>query len=253
MIGALPGVIATRHAAPGIASPDDIAGLQQDWNADVGVATGATMTWTDQKNGYVASQATAANQPTVQANALNGYDVVRFDGSNDFLATSSATTGQDDMTVVAVVKLNSAFNGENQSPWAEFLSSGPSTRRALVARRSADGSFAYFSDPGATTFRNSTVDPTVDTWYVLTITVEMSGTTANLAYYVNGVAAGTDTAGNPTDCDRVWLGKAGSSSGYLKGDLARVLKYSRKLTTTELKNLHNLIGATTYAIHSTIP
>lgn len=55
----------------------------------------AITTWADiSGNGRDAAQATADNKPTYQTNELNGYPVVRFDGSNDLLATGSFTLAQ---------------------------------------------------------------------------------------------------------------------------------------------------------------
>ena len=49
----------------------------------------AVSTWADRSgNGWDATQGTAANQPTFQTAEFGGNGVVRFDGSNDFLALS---------------------------------------------------------------------------------------------------------------------------------------------------------------------
>lgn len=52
--------------------------------------SGYIVTWYDQSgNGYDATQSTAANQPLYVASGQNGRPVGRWDGSNDYLVTTS--------------------------------------------------------------------------------------------------------------------------------------------------------------------
>jgi hypothetical protein len=253
------GVVASQMHATGlvITDTDDIANLGFDFDAESGVTTsaGAVTQWVDRINGVTVTQGTSGNRPTLQANVLNTtYDAVRFDGSNDFLAATHANTA--DATVVAVVRLNSAAVAENQTIVGEFNSS--SVRRAFVARRSGSGGnsrMAIFYEPPSSTFHDAdTFTTTLDTWYVLGWRIDGTSGTRTFDYFSNTTDYGQDTSANAQpSCSTLWLGKAGSTSGYLKGDVARVVKYDRRLTDAELKAVRNLLGATTYAIHSTIP
>lgn len=65
-------------------------------SAITGLADGAAVTtWADGSgNGNNATQATADNKPTYQTAEINGHPVVRFDGTNDLLATGSFTLAQ---------------------------------------------------------------------------------------------------------------------------------------------------------------
>jgi hypothetical protein len=57
------------------------------WLSDTGSSAGQ---WDDiSGNGRHATQATSANQPAIVTGALNGRQVRRFDGSNDFLSTAN--------------------------------------------------------------------------------------------------------------------------------------------------------------------
>jgi len=67
-----------------------------------GVAGGSVVRWEDKSgNARHATQSTGVNQPTKQTGIKNGRDVVRFDGSNDFLSTSLTNNGTLTVFVVA--------------------------------------------------------------------------------------------------------------------------------------------------------
>ncbi|MDD2599459.1 MAG: hypothetical protein PHO37_09555 [Kiritimatiellae bacterium] len=76
-------------AAVRAAVPTGMGGCQLWLKADTGVLTstaGGVTNWLDQSGmGRNATQATAAKQPTVQANALNNLPAIRFDGTDDLL------------------------------------------------------------------------------------------------------------------------------------------------------------------------
>lgn len=58
------------------------------------LTSGAVSQWRDKSgNDRHFGQATAANRPTIASAAINSRDVVRFDGSNDWMAAASAILG----------------------------------------------------------------------------------------------------------------------------------------------------------------
>jgi hypothetical protein len=88
--------------------------------ADAGFSAGPTTTWADQStNGYVASQSTAANQPTPGAGVLGGQPAVLFDG-NDYLTIPGGPTGQqtaffvyrDTSTAAWVTPVGTVYDGK---------------------------------------------------------------------------------------------------------------------------------------------
>ncbi len=65
--------------------------LQFHLSGDTDVTTGTTFTWGDQSgkdNDF--TQSTEADQPTLVSGAFNGFDAIRFDGSDDFLTSINA-------------------------------------------------------------------------------------------------------------------------------------------------------------------
>ena len=99
-------------------TPADFTNIQYWWTADAGVTddgSGNVETWTDQINSYDLQQVTTANMPsiTTQAN-LNGQNVVRFNGSTDWLnsATTPASTGPGDLTMLSVYYIPTSSPGD---------------------------------------------------------------------------------------------------------------------------------------------
>src|SRR5687767_8135189 len=73
-------------------SPSQVANLIAWYRADdiADVDGTAVSAWADQSgNNNNLVQGTAANQPLIKHNILNGHKVVRFDGSNDFMKTAA--------------------------------------------------------------------------------------------------------------------------------------------------------------------
>lgn len=90
--------------------PRSIDGLAVWLEAEniTGVAGGgAVATWTDKSgNGNHATQATGANQPTLQLGVIGGRPAVRFDGTNDFMSVAdSATYKSGEVTVFLVAQV----------------------------------------------------------------------------------------------------------------------------------------------------
>ncbi|OGV52013.1 MAG: hypothetical protein A2017_05580 [Lentisphaerae bacterium GWF2_44_16] len=94
-------------------SPDDLAGLIEWLDADTisGNDGDAVATWTA-RTGANAVQATEANKPLLKkgANGINGHNVIRPDGSNDYMSISINLRGYTQWTWFMVFQ-NSADAG----------------------------------------------------------------------------------------------------------------------------------------------
>ena len=87
---------------------------------------GAVSTWADRSgNARDASQGTSGNRPTYRATvaALNSKPAVEFDGSNDFLRTSSWTAISQPISVVAILSILATGSGSRFI--ADGISSNP--------------------------------------------------------------------------------------------------------------------------------
>lgn len=89
---------------PATFDPKSITGLFVWLKADDGVTadgSNAVSAWTDQSgSGNNFTQTTAANKPTLTANAQNGKPSVVFDGTSDYMLTGSITFGAWSMFAV---------------------------------------------------------------------------------------------------------------------------------------------------------
>lgn len=99
----------TEAAAASAFDPGDVAGLQFWVRSDTGVSgASAVSAWADRSgNNRVISETT--NSPTLVSADLNGFNAIKFDGSNDQLRGQWPNLAQPS-TIYAVVKLNAFGN-----------------------------------------------------------------------------------------------------------------------------------------------
>ncbi|HRQ61303.1 MAG TPA: hypothetical protein PLO23_07335, partial [Alphaproteobacteria bacterium] len=71
--------------------------------ASGGAFSGSVQTWQDKSgSGFHVTANAAANRPTYTTNALNGNNVLTFDGGSDWLRNTGAVIGGDDYTMFVV-------------------------------------------------------------------------------------------------------------------------------------------------------
>src|SRR5262249_32030307 len=101
-------------------SPASIAGIGLWVRTDAGLladAAGRVSVWPDQSGtGNDLAQSTLTSQPVLVRDAVNGFPVLRFDGSNDWLNFTSRFD-KNIRAIFAVLKENSDGN-----TWRSFLS-----------------------------------------------------------------------------------------------------------------------------------
>jgi hypothetical protein len=102
MAASLPADHTYKSSAPtsSVYHPNDFSNLKC-WLIANNLTTGAVSSWTDASGN--AKHATAGNQPTCVASAMNGHNVVRGDGVNDYLDIPAirSSAGQVDIWVVS--------------------------------------------------------------------------------------------------------------------------------------------------------
>lgn len=105
------GFAAIDTASVTVQGPIPATGLGLWLHADTGVTLNGTAVsqWADQSgNNHTAGQSTAANQPQLISNALNGKPAIRFDGTDDFLSATYPINGLDGLTMFLVSANRSA-------------------------------------------------------------------------------------------------------------------------------------------------
>lgn len=204
--------------------PGLVSGRRLHLKADTGVtldATGNVSTWADQSGlGNSAGQATAAAQPLLVSNAVNGQPVVRFDGINDFLNLAAATMGGATQGEVLLVLKTAAIPlGQHSGLWT--LGAGGDSYYPLT-----DGTI-YESFGSTTNQLGSTTVQALDQYHLYNVRAQ-SGAWRNVINGTPYVVKGANTVGFNTG--NPLLGRGGA---FFKGDIAEIIIYDHVLTASE--------------------
>jgi hypothetical protein len=217
-------------------------------------ADGAVKRWEDKSgNNRHATQSTDANRPVRKTAVQNGLDVLRFDGSNDFLSIGSSTSAfkflhSTDATVFVAVKAGTTANPETVYALlgsGTLTSSQPNYVLAYEDRAvlSANDWARLFIAGGA----GSDVDVvisnvtgfTANTYKVVTaISQPTASGTARSALRINGGAAtsnNTQSGTRSTANAQADLHIAATSSPglHLPGDICEIIIYDSALSSTD--------------------
>ncbi len=220
--GVFAGIAASRRrAAPASWDPDDY-GTCILWLVGDSAPSGSITTWTADR-GTGPTQATSGSRPTKVDSVINGHSVVRFDGTDDFLATTDITGLTFFVVLNAAVGINDyahwfARNSTATYPWhggqTTMVYSGASPINVVNGSGWVDGvSTAPASMARDATFRVYSFRPTTGT---------------ELGSYG-------------------WWNQASQGGRYWKGDFAEVIVYSDALSTGNRQSVEDHLG-TTYGI-----
>jgi hypothetical protein len=208
--------------------------------------------WSDiSGNNRHATQATVGSRPAIIASALNGRQVRRFDGVDDFL---SLTTGLGMLrnvpgaTVIAVYKwITNPTTLE--TVFLASVAGAPGTSRALLAagivsRKLVSGGRRLDTD--IFTSASSTADnPT--SYFVHSGVLNYAN--SNAFQYVNGSLDGQNTSfqtdGNTSDTDSDAINIGTSDTGFSSCaniDLAEILVFPTALSDTDRQNVELYLG-----------
>jgi len=190
--------------------------------ADAGVtqSSGNVSAWADQTGNYPVSQSTSANQPTYVSNDVNGEPAMRFNGSQG-LSNPANLHLNADMTVIAV----SMTTSPGSQQYSVALGNETSYQNRGVGYYQGCDLFdttAEFTKVGSAPAANTFVAEAA------TLNSGLSGVT----FYRNGASLGT---GSLSGVQNLSAGIAIGSSW--QGDIAEILVYDHKLTSTELQQV----------------
>lgn len=194
--------------------------------ADAGGSNGSSVSsWTDKAgSGDPATQSTTANKPVLKTgnNGINGMALVRFDGSNDYLAT---TAGGESLTgdwyAAAVMQFTSIANFQNILSWGD---GGINYKRRSLFKGDASGGWLYhWAFVGESADLVSTTAAAASTPYFFEVSYNSGSNTLTL--WVNGtqIASGAPShAFAAYSSSVIKLGVNPSNGEPLNGDLAEV-------------------------------
>jgi hypothetical protein len=200
--------------------PQQVSGLAAWYRADAigGVADGAAVgSWVDSSgHGHPATAPSAAQQPTLVANAVNGLPAVRFDGTSDLV---QAWFGLAQPATVLVV-----YDVRADTGGAQYVTDG-----------AQNGSMVHYVTPGQ-----------FGEYAGGTQVLTRPGFSFGAYHVVAGVFAGPSSAlypdggpgatGNPgtNNPGGITIGNSGAAAAPAAADVAEVVVYNRALTTAEI-------------------
>jgi hypothetical protein len=210
--------------------------------------------WADLSgNGRHATQATAANQPAIIAGELNGRQVRRFDGSNDFLTQSTTTLsnvsgcslftvrkfGALPTTQRPIIRINVPSVGPNRIRVALIGGVPTSGKAATYARRD-------FTNEVSPITATSSADVSTSDFQIQTGIINYSS--GAVAQYVNGSSDGSGTlpttGSSQTVADETLLGlEVPGGTAYFQGDIAEILVFPTALSTTNRQAVERYLGS----------
>lgn len=220
-------------------------------SAITGLSDGdAVATWEDDSgNNYDLTQATAGNRPIYKTNVFGTGPAVRFDGVNDFLATSTLTLNTfDEITIgIRFKPLSTGATGQLIAETGTDYSAIQGWRLLRYishgiqfASAASGSSFATYETSAVS--NNSTAN--IVGW------IDRAQSSANeIRAYRNNVDAGlgpyggANLSGNWSNAVLHIGGKASMGGlSYLHADVAEIVIYSRALNSTELADLEDYLS-----------
>ncbi|WP_217642685.1 PQQ-dependent sugar dehydrogenase, partial [Halogeometricum limi] len=228
--------LTAEYAAAGACDVRTTNGLVAQYDADTGVRTGANgvTQWVDQSgNG---NDLTAVGAPQYIADGANGAGAVRFDGQDDELVRTAATTGlpagSSDRTVfvVANYRATSGFGG--------FAYGTPARNRAFGLVVSDTGALTLQGWGRANDFQSGTAG--VGAGWLVQSVVYGNG---QFTHYANGqqIDAGSHTFATTTE--RIVLGAELNGNDHVDMDVAAVYVYDGALSDTERRQVEAALTA----------
>jgi|GEM_PF-2838452 len=216
-----------------------LTGLKLWLKADRGIianSSGSVSTWLDQSgSGNDVIQLNSGNQPTFEANVVNGRPVVRLNGSSQYLAGAAAAAFQPtNITIMAVYRaagrtpgnysriISQPYSPGWTDPWASWLLTASNPTGEVTANLSVDGILSSVSSTKQMLEKVCLVSATYD------------GQSGNI--YINGKLTGTTAVSGSISYGTPSPFYVGASpiGEYLNGDIAEILVYDHALSQSEL-------------------
>ena len=211
------------------------------WLSDTGSSAG---TWPDLSgNGRNAVQATGANQPAIITNAINGRQVRRFDGTNDFYASVWSSVAMPITTTFVVFKWNGGGGGADGRRFlVESRSASSNVFRpslSIVSGVSPQKIRSFHDEIPGSTFVESTRSVGLST------TLLTASNSGGSSIFINGAAEGTVSGGiTTTAITGVNIGTYRSADNrWFSGDIAELIIYPTALSTANRQAVEAYLNA----------
>jgi len=236
------------QTTPSSWTPADIA--KYWWTADAGVTEsgGAVSAWVDQVGGLSIDQATGANQPTLTTQAaLNGENVIRFDGTDDYLQRSPISFVSDGY---AWTNINIAYNNNGNINGSLIAQSyfGDTTGRYSIIKDG--GNYIVINSAFSSTHNIILESPATTGVKVEAFEYDASG---NVRTWYNDFNTSSSYSGGTSNLDLIQITtlifgayndtSTGVAAGYKwNGDLAESIWVPSVLSAGDITNLQTYIN-----------
>ena len=200
-------------------------------------------------NSRNATQGTAANQPAIISNGLNGRQVRRFDGTNDFL-TQSATLMQNvtGATLFAICKFSNLPT--SQRPVIR-VNVGFLTRAGIIGGIPTSNKKSIYARriTGVESATIATTNANVSTSNFQISTGVINYQTGAVSQFINGVQDGfatlptTGNSENVADNTIVGADAVPAPSAFFQGDIAEILVFPTALSESQRKQVENYLSS----------
>ena len=184
-------------------------------------------TWTDLAGSNNATQATATNQPTFKTNIINGNPVVRFDGTNDFMAITSGVTISGEHVAIVFVKKSGA-----QLPTAVNKTAGLPYTNFCV-----DSLGTVFTCAGNNKYFQAVIS-------LASFAIVSAYTDSSTTYqmYKDGAAVSTSNFAFTFSGNMTHIGARDSGPDWANGDMAVLIHIPGSLATSLRRRYEHSIG-----------
>ncbi len=215
----------------------------------------AVDTWPDlTSNGNNAIQATGANQPVYEANELNGHGIVRFDGTNSFMAGSLGTSFNAPFTIFAVARFAQTNQGTDDNDYIFDLGASvpllnqPGVRASITRRRSNDAiarANRYYSFQGDAPHYGPVINGGLSNVHTFGAVYQLRSPYHQL--YYNGELALSASGNTNIVSNGVYhLGRLNNTTDvnyFLNGDIAEIIIYNTVLSSAQIRIIQSYLAA----------
>jgi hypothetical protein len=206
--------------------------------ADLAGADASTVSsWVDKTGNYTLTQPGSSTlYPTLQTNVANGRNVVRFDGSNDFMQCNDLATAISDLSQwTLVVALRCTADGDNEYA----LSFGHSTDADVIVGAQQSGATRSKWVTAHRSDNNNSVPSTfeIPSQYAAVMVISRDG--SNITKRCNASEVVTATTDPTTAMNRFTLGALGRASvaNYAPCEVAEVAVFSASYADAEVTEM----------------
>lgn len=227
--------------------PDSLSGIFLWFKSTsvTGVTDGGScLTWSD-SSGSGHNLTLNGGTPTYQTNVVNGYPVVRFNGSASLKSSTFVGFTARDLTLFSVFKTNSST--DNQSICSHDNNIGSATNSAFIQGLNFNGgsrSGFYFSygDGGLHSVTTLVASSTQYAFQVCPVSTFMVRhdrfrTDNALSFGRYGVETATGIASTAVNSLNNFKIGASTFGGNLNGDVAEIIAYNRRLSDSDVQTV----------------